>query len=326
MKPVRISRIMQILTALRTGESYTVSDLSKIFGTSRRTVFRDLQELQAIGVPFRYDVRTRSYIVEPHFFLPPINLNLQEAMSLLLLAHKVGEQIQFPFKRSALLAALKIESKLPVKIRQYCNTALRNVSIKAYPQEKHGFSDRIFAQLLTAILRKLVTDIRYSLPHKQKIIAVNLNPYHLVYNDDTWYVLGKSSLQKGFHAFKLNRIKEINILDKRFIEDKKFNVSEHLDRAWSMIPEGRLYNIKLRFMPKVAHSVAEVRWHNTQRVIFEDDGSAIIEFYVDGLSEITWWILSYGDQVQVLAPKVLQRRIIEIAQNTVKQSKQLLPV
>jgi len=145
----------------------------------------------------------------------------------------------------------------------------------------------------------------------------------LVHNDNTWHVLGKSSLHKKVHALKLNRIKEVNISDKCFIEENKFNISEYLGRAWSMVPEGKLYDVKLRFLPKVAHSVAEVKWHRTQRVTFMNDGSAIIEFRVDGLSEITWWILGFGDQVQVLAPGVLRQRIVEIAQKTIKQNEQL---
>jgi proteasome accessory factor B len=87
-----------------------------------------------------------------------------------------------------------------------------------------------------------------------------------------------------------------------------------------MIPEGRLYNVRLRFLPKVARSVAEVRWHSTQTVTFQEDGSVIIEFRVDGLNEITWWILSYGDQVQVLAPAALRQKVIKIAENMVNQN------
>ena len=125
---------------------------------------------------------------------------------------------------------------------------------------------------------------------------------------------------------KFNQIKELKISDKCFIRDKEFNLSEHFGRAWSMIPEGRLYNVKVRFLPEVAHSVAEVQWHSTQTVSFEEDGSVIIEFRVDGLDEIIWWILSYGDRAQVLAPRVLRQKVIEIAQHTVKQNEQLLPV
>ena len=64
-------------------------------------------------------------------------------------------------------------------------------------------------------------------------------------------------------------------------------------------------------------NVAEVKWHPTQEVNFEHDGSAVLEFRVDGIGEITWWILGYGDQVRVLAPKVLRKRVVDIAKNMI---------
>jgi predicted DNA-binding transcriptional regulator YafY len=326
MKRSRISRIMQILTALQTGKNNTVSDLSKMFGISRRTIFRDLKELQATGVPYYYDTKSDGYVIDPEFFLPPVDLNPQEAVSLLLLAHKVSKEMPLPFKRSALLAALKIENNLPVEVKQYCNAALRNISIKVEHQERKDLLDQTFKQLLGAILKKRIVSICYYLPHEQRNTVTDLSPYHLMYNEHAWYVLGKSSIHKEVRPFRLNYIRELNMQDKCFVEDEKFDVSEYLGRAWSMLPEGKLYNVKLRFLPEVAHNVAEVQWHNTQKVTFEDDGSAIIQFRVDGLSEITWWILSYGDQVQVLAPKVLRQKIVEIAQNAIKQNERLLPI
>jgi len=119
-------------------------------------------------------------------------------------------------------------------------------------------------------------------------------------------------------CLKLNRIKQLQIADKCFLGGEKFDVTDFFGRAWSMIPEGRLYNIKLRFLPKVANNVTEVQWHSTQKVTHNSDGSASVEFRIDGLGEITWWILGYGDQVQVLAPKVLRKKVIEVAKNMIK--------
>ena len=49
---------------------------------TRRTIFRDLEELKKIGVPYLYDAKTHSYSISPGFFLPPINLN-----------HKAGSRL-----------------------------------------------------------------------------------------------------------------------------------------------------------------------------------------------------------------------------------------
>ena len=242
-------------------------------------------------------------------------------MGLLLLLHKIRDQVQFPYKNSALLAALKIGNNLPDKIRQYCNKALRNISIrvgaKTLFQHSAGLG-KTFAQLRQAIVKKRIVKICYHSLSEGTIIDVELNPYHLLYNDQdnnqAWYVLGRSSLHKSVRSFRLNRIRELKPTEKCFVDGDNFDVNDYLGKAWSMIPEGQLYNIKLKFLPEVALDVAEVQWHSTQQVTFKEDGSAIIEFRVDGLNEIIWWILSYGDKVQVLAPRILRQRIIKIAQ------------
>ncbi len=321
MKSNRINRVIQILTTLQSGRSYAVGDLSKLFGTSRRTIFRDMKELQAIGVPYHYNTKSGGYAIGPDFFLPPINLNLQEALSLLLLVHKAPNQIQLPFKKSALLAALKIENNLPAKVRQSCNTAMQSVTAKATAQaliRQAGGLDKTFSQLQKAIVNKRKINIRYHSLYESKIIDIELWPYHLYYNSRAWYVLGRSGMHKSIRAFKLNRIKELTITDKCFLGGEKFNLDEYLGRAWSMIPEGRIYNIKLRFLPKVTNNVMEVQWHSTQKAVLHNDGSATMEFRVDGLGEISWWILGYGDQVQVLAPKALRKRVVETAKNMIR--------
>jgi predicted DNA-binding transcriptional regulator YafY len=314
---------MQILTTLQAGKSYAVGDLSKMFGTSRRTIFRDLKELQEIGVPYRYDVQTGGYTIDPEFFLPPLDFNLQEALGLLLLAHKASNQIQLPFRRSVLLAALKIENNLPIKIRQYCNSVLKNISTKSGAQAPINFLDKQFAELQKAIINKRKVNIRYNSLFDGEIIDVELWPYHLLYNQRAWYVLGYSVLHQSVRTFKLNRIMESKTTDRIFQGGDNFDVADYLGRAWSMMPEGRLYNIKLRFLPKVAYNVTEVKWHSTQKVTRNSDGSAIVEFRVDGLGEISWWILGYGDQVQVLAPRALRQRVLEAARNTIKLNEKL---
>lgn len=79
----------------------------------------------------------------------------------------------------------------------------------------------------------------------------------------------------------------------------------------------------MRFLPKVAFNVAEVNWHSTREVTRNRDGSATIKFRVDGLDEIIWWILGYGDQVQVLAPKKLREKVLEVAGNIIQMNEKI---
>jgi predicted DNA-binding transcriptional regulator YafY len=323
MDPGRVGRLVKILTTLQSAKGRNCTQLAEILGTTRRTIFRDLKKLKDIGVPCKYDLKSSCYSVEPEFFLQPLDLTLQEALSVLLLVHKARDHIQLPFKNEALIAALKIENNLPVQIKKYCRTALQNISAKATAQaSKHQAGlDQSFLLLTQAIRDKHKVNILYNSLFDKKNVDLDLSPYHLFYNHRAWYVLGHSSLHRSIRTFKLNRIEKLIVLKKRFLDGDNFDLYDYLSRAWSMIPEGRIYNVKLRFLPKVAQNVTEVHWHNTQQVTRNKDGSAIVEFRVDGIGEIFWWILGYGDQVQVLAPKELRKRIIQTAENTIKSNK-----
>ena len=98
MKSSRIGRVVQLITALQSEKSCAVRDFAKMFGTSRRTIFRDLKELQNIGVPYHYHTKAGGYRIDPGFFLPPIDLSLQEALSLLLLVHRASKQNSCPLR------------------------------------------------------------------------------------------------------------------------------------------------------------------------------------------------------------------------------------
>jgi proteasome accessory factor B len=69
----------------------------------------------------------------------------------------------------------------------------------------------------------------------------------------------------------------------------------------------------------VAQNVAEVSWHKTQRIVRRSDGSIDFHVRVSGLNEISWWILGYGDQAEVLRPTALRNLIAERAERIVER-------
>ena len=322
MKLSRISRVVKLLTTLQSGQAYSADQLAELVDVSRRTVFRDLKELAAIGIPYQYDNQAGGYRMDPEFFLPPIDLNLQESLSLLFLVYRGSKQLPVPFKNSAMMAGLKVENNLPATIRSYCSARLRNVSVRPVAQVPMNLLDDVFSLLQNAIIKHRKVQMDYHSLCDGKDISVTISPYHLMYNRRAWYVIGRSSLHHSMRTFKLNRIKSLKMLDRCFIDGQNFDPNEYLGRAWSMIPEGKLYTIKLHFAPKVATNVSEVQWHTSQQTAHNADGSVTLEFRVDGLGEITWWILGYGDQVEVLAPAELRKRVGEIALRTAAINKQ----
>lgn len=321
MKLSRISRIIKLLAVLQSGRRYSLEELIREAGVCRRTIFRDLNVLEEIGIPYGFDADRGGYGIDPEFFLPSLDLNLQEALALLMLVHEGIKHLPLPYRNSAILAGLKIENNLPDRMQKYCNATLANISIKPDSHAPMESLDQMFRQLQKACHQRKKVRAEYTSFHEKKSVETTINPYHIHYNNRAWYVVGYSSRHNQIRTFKLNRIKIIKVLDKCFAEDKKFDIADYFGRAWSMIPEGRLYNIVLRFKPKVAKNVCEVQWHPTQHVIHNDDGSIDAEFRVDGLGEIKWWVLGYGDQVEVIKPAALRKIIRDMAEKMTENNK-----
>jgi proteasome accessory factor B len=82
-------------------------------------------------------------------------------------------------------------------------------------------------------------------------------------------------------------------------------------RAWDIIADQPPTDIVLRFSPTVAARVREATWHPTQEVVQDDDGSLTWRATVAGTIEIRLWILSWGDDVEVISPPGLRKDVAQ---------------
>ena len=312
----RIHRLLRLTTMLQSGRGFGASELANRLGTSRRTVFRYLDILRAVGMEFEHDPQANGYRAKPGSLLRPVDLNLSEALALLLASRGVkrtSEEPSVPLLQAAGSAALKIESVLPPAVQRYCRSLIDNIVIYPSPAARHDHSSGFFQELQKAIQQKRKLKMVYRSFAEEERIETILSPYKLLFCQRAWYVLGYSSLHKAVRTFKVLRIYTLKPLDKLYVEDENFDLEKYFGDAWSMIPEGRLYSVVLRFGRKVAGNVAEVLWHKSQRIEWLKDGAMIFRVTVDGLNEISWWILGYGAQVEVMGPKALRNRLARTA-------------
>ena len=92
-----------------------------------------------------------------------------------------------------------------------------------------------------------------------------------------------------------------------------FPLSRSAFRLWSTFSCADDCQVLIRFSKMVAQNVAEVAWHKTQQLTFREDGRLDFRATVSGLGEISWWVLGYGDQAEVLEPAQLRRIVAERA-------------
>ncbi len=314
----RVTRLLKVLQMLQARAGENPDGLAKANGVSRRTVFRDIEALKEAGVPVAYDRETDRYSLPGAYLLPPTNFTAEEAMAVIGLTTQMGRRDSVPFYEPACRAAQKIEASFPSNLRDQIQELTKAIHIRPRQVNRLADKDDIYEQLVNAHLNKEQVWIEYdSLTEWEKIETV-LRPYQLMFARRCWYVIGRSSLHKEVRTFNLNRVLSVRMLGEHFKTPRGFSLERYLGNAWRMIPEpGPDYNVHLHFQHLVAKNVEEIHWHATQKTKRREDGSLDFWVTVSGVTEISWWILQYGDQVEVLAPtklrKLVAQRITEMA-------------
>lgn len=313
MRLGRVERLLRVIRILQAGRPRSVDELADMAGVSRRTTFRDLKLLQRAGMPYRYDRGSRSFWTEHGTVLPPLTLSPAEALGLLLAVRQHQSSHVSPDAEAAAAAALKVESMLPRVLQDYVQPRLKHVELRPEPASDAGSIADMLSILQSALARTRKVWIRYDSYFEGKQIERTLRPYRLAYIHRGWYLIAYTDEQAKMLTYKVERIIEIRTLRERYTLDPGFSLDDYFGNAWLMIRGDQRYHVQIRFLPKVAGNVDEVLWHRTQQTRNEPDGSLIFEVDVDGIEEIGWWVLGYGDQAQVLQPAELRVWIAEHA-------------
>ena len=311
---------MKLLGLLQAGRGYNTESLAQACGVSRRTIFRDIDILREAGVPLVYNEQEQRYRIPDNYLLPPTNFTPEEALALIVLCHDLGGRSRLPFLTPARSAALKLESSLPARLRDRLLATADAVEILMPPINPLHGQQAIYEQLIEAVSQRRSVRIRYGSLSEDEQICTRLSPYRLLFSRRSWYVIGRSSFHRSPRTFNLGRIRDLELLEDRFQIPRGFSVERYLRNAWSLIPEpGPDQEVVIRFGKKVAKNVAEVVWHKTQRVEFNPDGTLDFRVTVSGLGEISWWVLGYGDQAEVIRPTELRRIVAGHAARMTRQ-------
>lgn len=312
----RINRLLRLLKELQSGDGGNADGLAEACGVSRRTIFRDIDTLRRAGIPVEFDRQRDRYSICDAHFLPPTNLSAEEALAIICLAHALGRREGLPFFEPAQRAARKLEATLPNDLRDHVRAVARSIHVRRQGVNLMEGKDEVYRTLIDAQAQRRVVRMRYLSLTEWDLLDTDLRPYELVFSKHSWYVIGRSSLHREVRTFHVGRIIGLSKLAETFRRPKSFSLRRYLRNAWTIVPEpGEDVDVHIRFAALVATNVSEVQWHHTQQCELRDDGS--LDFYVtvSGVNEISWWVLGYGDQAEVVAPARLRNLVARRAAN-----------
>jgi predicted DNA-binding transcriptional regulator YafY len=129
------------------------------------------------------------------------------------------------------------------------------------------------------------------------------------------YLIGHDETAGAMRTYKIERIRQAILTMDRYEIPERFNPAEYLAYSWGIWSSDQAppVTVRLRFDPAVRERVRETVWHRTQELTDRDDGGVEMRVQVAGIVEIRPWIMSWGDQVEVLEPPELREVVATAA-------------
>ena len=130
------------------------------------------------------------------------------------------------------------------------------------------------------------------------------------------YVVGTLWNYADVRHFALHRIREAHLLERSCRHPKDFNLDGYIgeQQEFSYPTGAGEIRLKARFQAGAALHLRERRLAQDQRITEESDGWVRVEATVLDTAELRWWLLGFGDGVEVLEPQDLRQDFRAMAQ------------
>jgi len=123
----------------------------------------------------------------------------------------------------------------------------------------------------------------------------------------TTHVIGWREPPGAVRTFKVERIQRIELTARSYAIPGDFDPRELLAEAWGIwYTEAEPVEVVLRFHPRVAGRVRETRWHRSEQIEEQPDGSLVWRARVAEPQEMLPWVRGWGADVEVVEPEELR--------------------
>lgn len=207
----RADRLFQIVLLLNRGRAVTARELATALEVSERTVYRDIADLSASGVPVDGAAGV-GYLMRKGYHLPPLMFDADELAALALGMRMVGAWADAGLGRAAERALLKIEAVLPADRKAGADAAAMVV-----PSFFRPAAEKV-APL--GILRAAIRDgrkLRFGYRRADGAASERtVWPLGLFFWGETWTLGGWCELRGEFRSFRIDRMAPPQVLAERF--------------------------------------------------------------------------------------------------------------
>lgn len=307
----RVARLLEIIWLIQAApRRWTRQALAERFDVSVRSITMDLQIIRH-GLVWDLNIeRGSGYYFGTVPQLPSVSYSLSEALALILAAQAGLDYGGVP--REELGSAIRrLTSVFPEDLRRF---------VERFGDEAMTPTDGRRTTILEAMTRAISRNQRLALTYRvasrggeetERVV----DPLAIVPYDRSWQLVGYCHLRNDIRFFKIDRVRQIEVLPQRFTAPAGFEISRYLASGWGIMRglDRPVDDVVLRFHPPAADWVAEAERHEEESVERQPDGTVIYRAKMQVTPEFQRWVLRYGRMVDIITPEYLRAWIVSEA-------------
>ena len=221
----RADRLFQILQALRGGRLTTARHLARLLEVSERTIYRDIAQLAASGVPID-GAAGAGYILRDGFDIPPLMFDRHELEALVIGARMVQAWAGTQLGHAASQALGKIEAVVPENLRPGMEQSRLFAPDLRSPRQTRANLDQVHAAIETR--HRLKFDY---VREDGTASSRTVRPLGLFFWGHVWTLVAWCDLRDDFRAFRLDRMSTLTVTANAFSDTVGQSLNDYLLRV-----------------------------------------------------------------------------------------------
>lgn len=308
---MRASRLLSILILLQMRGRVSAEALAHEFEVSVRTIYRDVDQLSAAGVPV-YAERGRNggFALADGYRTRLTGFTPGEAEALLL-AGAGGAAADLGVGAEAAAAQLKLLASLPADSGASAQRIAERFHIDPVNWYRRSETIEILPALSSAVWRDRRVRIRYD--SWKEIVTRDADPLGLVLKAGVWYLV--AAVKGEPRTYRVSSIQTLEVLDAKAVRPARFDLARHWAAAAAAF-EARLMRERavvkfsaagLKLLRAVNPGAAEAvdAAHRACR----PEGWIKAQIPIESIEDATRQLLRLGGEAEVLEPLVLRAAI-----------------
>jgi predicted DNA-binding transcriptional regulator YafY len=323
---MRASRLLSLLMLLQSRGRMTAQALAGQLEVSVRTVYRDVDELSAAGVPvWAEHGRHGGFRLQDGWRTRVDGLTAREAQAMFL-GGLPGPAAQLGLGEAMASAQLKLLAALPAGWRDDAHRVSSRFHLDPIDWYRGPAATDHLPAIAQAVWNEKRIDVRYE--SWKGVVERTLEPLGLVLKAGIWYLAASAGREP--RTYRLSNILQLAVTDQVFVRPKGFDLAAYWsasterfeaelyrgeavvrvsERGWKML--GQLSSAVADALERSPDAARAARARRAPRFAAALQGWRQVTIPIESIEHATGQLLRLGAEVQVLEPAALRRKMTD---------------